>query len=364
MIRHTPRQLLPLLLIFLQLAISVTFVIPSSSSGRPIPSRLTLLKRNLLQDPITAAADFLQNEAGIIPPADLPALIQLLLYRGEESVSPHERKALHPLVIPLTKVGDEYTCLLRWPTPQEGAPIPVVKTRMGLYGLRLIAQSTLELAHRLAAEEDCIEGREAEWAASLVNAHLPAEKQYVKGAVEKVGYGLERFLFLKVGSFPDVYKFLTDFHLGKGDQASALVTAEKAYNTFNGWGQPYMEYCKLLSGMKGRELEVRDAAFAALRTPLWTVAREMEDLELVLMAARSSKEKAAEKFWKLYEDERLQEIKQGKQPEQVSLDRAAFLMDAALVGANGIKGWEEVRGPLADLYRDAGMTDLAKFVEM
>jgi hypothetical protein len=359
MIRHTPPLLL-LLLVLLCLATSIAFV---PSCCRPTPSRPTLVKRNLLQDPITAAADFLQNEAGIPPPADLPALIQLLIYRGEESVSPYERKALHPLVIPLTKVGDEYTCLLRWPTPQEGAPIPVVKTRPGLYGVKLIAQSTLDLAHRLAAEEDHIRGREAEWAASLVNVHLPAEKQYVKGAVEKVGYGFERFLFLKVGSFPDVYEFLTDFHLGKGDQASALVTAEKAYNTFNGWGQPYMEYCKLLRGMKGREQEMRDAALAALRTPLWTVAREGEDLEMVLTAARSSKEKAADKFWKLYEDERLQEIKQGKRPEQVSLDRAAFLMDAALVGANGIQGWEEVRGPLAELYREAGMTELAKFVE-
>jgi len=35
-------------------------------------------------------------------------------------------------------------------------------------------------------------------AASLVNQHLPEEKRYVRGAVEQVGYGLERFLFLKV----------------------------------------------------------------------------------------------------------------------------------------------------------------------
>lgn len=35
-------------------------------------------------------------------------------------------------------------------------------------------------------------------AASLVNQHLPEEKRYARGAVDKVGYGLERFLFLKV----------------------------------------------------------------------------------------------------------------------------------------------------------------------
>ncbi len=31
-----------------------------------------------------------------------------------------------------------------------------------------------------------------------MNQHLPEEKRYVRGAVEQVGYGLERFLFLKV----------------------------------------------------------------------------------------------------------------------------------------------------------------------
>jgi hypothetical protein len=49
---------------------------------------------------------------------------------------------------------------------------------------------------------------------------------------------------------------------------------------------------------------------------------------------RSDRTRAQDKFWNLYTDERLQEIKQGKRPEQVALDRAAFLMDAALLGAN------------------------------
>lgn len=99
-------------------------------------------------------------------PGDITALLQLLHYRGEEPVSPSVGKELdlHPLAIPLTQAADgDYTCLLRWPTPQEGAPIPVVKARGGLTGLRLVAQSTLELAHRLAAEEDHTQGKEADW---------------------------------------------------------------------------------------------------------------------------------------------------------------------------------------------------------
>ena len=55
---------------------------------------------------------------------------------------------------------------------------------------------------------------------------------------------------------------------------------------------------------------------------------------LDVFCGRSDRSKAREKYWNLYMDERLQEIKQGKRPEQVALDRAAFFMDAAMLGAN------------------------------
>lgn len=122
---------------------------------------------SLRTDPVVELTSFLQQNAGVETiPGDIAALLQLLHYRGEEPVSPSSGKdlGLHPLVIPLTKAADgDYTCLLRWPTPVEGAPIPVVKARGGLNGLKLVAQSTLELAHRLAAEEDHTQGKEADW---------------------------------------------------------------------------------------------------------------------------------------------------------------------------------------------------------
>ncbi len=122
---------------------------------------------SLRQDPVVELSTFLREQAGVPSvPGDMAALLQLLHYRGEEPVSPAAGKELdlHPLVVPLTKAADgDYTCLLRWPTPVDGAPIPVVKTRGGLNGLKLVAQSTLELAHRLAAEEDHAQGKEADW---------------------------------------------------------------------------------------------------------------------------------------------------------------------------------------------------------
>jgi hypothetical protein len=68
-----------------------------------------------------------------------------------------------------------------------------------------------------------------------VNDLLAEDKRYTPGSCEALGRGLTRFLFLKVGSFPDVFETLTQEHLDKGDQQSALITCEKAYTLFPGW---------------------------------------------------------------------------------------------------------------------------------
>lgn len=72
-------------------------------------------------------------------------------------------------------------------------------------------------------------------AIDLVNSGLPEDQHYVPGSCAKLGYGVERFLFLKVGQFPDIYEFLTKHHMSRSDQQSALVTSEKAYSVFKGW---------------------------------------------------------------------------------------------------------------------------------
>jgi hypothetical protein len=51
-------------------------------------------------------------------------------------------------------------------------------------------------------------------------------------------------------------------------------------------GQPYASYCRLLSAMQGRDLEMRDAALAALRTPLWTVTDDAQALPFIVQAAK------------------------------------------------------------------------------
>lgn len=93
------------------------------------------------------------------------------------------------------------------------------------------------------------------------------------------------------------------------------------------------------------------------------------------------------RYWELSKDDKLQEIKQGKLPEQVALEKAAYLMDAAMLGAEvstrghstkieggggqdryspltgsprwallgrlvqGITSWNDVRQPLAEVGR-------------
>jgi hypothetical protein len=50
-------------------------------------------------------------------------------------------------------------------------------------------------------------------------------------------------------------------------------------------GQPFASYARVLSTMKGRELEMRDAARVAMKHPLWTVAEDVEGLDFVLQTA-------------------------------------------------------------------------------
>lgn len=55
------------------------------------------------------------------------------------------------------------TALLRWPTPSDEAPVPVVRVKKGLLGTRLIAPDVLTYAHRLAVEADAAGDKESDW---------------------------------------------------------------------------------------------------------------------------------------------------------------------------------------------------------
>lgn len=66
-----------------------------------------------------------------------------------------------------------------------------------------------------------------------------------------------------------------------------------------------------------------------------------------------------DRYWELSKDDKLQDIKQGKLPEQVALEKAAYLMDAAMLGAEVRmdpydRGWEMRLTDSTEVARPSG----------
>lgn len=232
-------------------------------------------------------------------------------------------------------------------------PLPVVKTSSHEPYLTLLATSAAGYVTRALASAD-FSGRTEE--AHGIRKCGGDRLSYRDGEVDESGMGLEHYLLLKTGPFPDIYESLARFHLAKGDVQSALVTCERAAGIFPGWGRAHVFHAQVLQEL-GRKMESRDAARFALQMPLWTLGGEVR--EVGRMAGYEEDESLRRIYRRLYEDERKEDLKEGKAPEQVALDRAAFLLDLCVV--EGGK-WEAVRERLAELYQQGGMEEFATFV--
>lgn len=360
---------------------------------------------------------YLKNTAGVVsPPPRLALLLNVLACRApdEELLAPTQRGHLLPFLVPLsrnTRTG-RVTALLRWPTPPDEMPLPIVRTNpvpndgaqggaavngddrrrrhrrgqrqrqhygRGL-GVELAANSVDQFLHRDVATRDArgddIDGRHAadDAEADAIARVRPPQSIYRTGAVHEFGHGLERYLALHAGAFPDVYERLAEHHLAKGDSESALVAMERASSLFKGWARSHCYRAVLLQRL-GRVQEARDAARLALQLPLWTIGPHDSLASVAALAGYREPDSLARIYRRLADDERREEVAQGgKSAEQVALDRAAFTLDAVIAeadcGSNGNdedgdeeeEDWETVRERLATLYEEARMPQLAYFV--
>lgn len=94
----------------------------------------------------------------------------------------------------------------------------------------------------------------------------------LRGEIDLAISSLIRIFFRprQVGKFPDVLERLIDGHLAKGDEASALVTADWYQGGhFNGWSRPSAFASQLLERLGKRPDEARDAARVALAKGPW-----------------------------------------------------------------------------------------------
>lgn len=303
------------------------------------------------------------------------------------SSSSNEYKDLHPHLLPLAKStsSGNIICALRrayaddspdYESPSINAPWPIVESAVGLPGMRLISLNSEHLMRRIAADADAnLDNDEAQQIVGLYNDGLGEGKlteksmdvPYEIGSVDKLGYGLDKFVLLRVGPFPDLYETMSNQHLSKGDEESSLIAAETANGKFGGFGSTFAFYAKLLASLPNRTEECRDAARMTLRLPLPSSGLTRKDfVDIAKMAGLESDDtddnplaKMLDMYEKIREHER-DENSGDKTPKQKAMEDANYLLDVACL--TGQK-YGEVREKIADIYRKAGMEDDAIFTE-
>jgi len=297
---------------------------------------------------------------------------------------------LHPHLYPLarSKSTGNLVCALRrayaddtneWYENSASAPWPIVEAKLGGLGMRLLALNSEHLMRRIVCE--CDSSGEGKELIDIYNEGLGKGKikdpgldqPYEPGSVDKLGYGVDKYVLLRVGPFADIYETLALGHAQKGDESSALISAEAANNKISGFASTFLFYARLLNSFPSREEETRDAARMCLRIPLPSIGLSEEEFKQVAVFGQiaddsDSMPEVMAKLQRMYEKMKEHEEEQakdprqsqGKTPEQAAIDEASYLLDVvALSGGN----WSEVRPKLAEIYRSVGQNEMADFVD-
>ncbi|XP_051141477.1 protein IN CHLOROPLAST ATPASE BIOGENESIS, chloroplastic-like isoform X3 [Andrographis paniculata] len=324
--------------------------IPSGLVGRRRPSRCYSVSSS------SDHSSFIKDVAATPPPAHLNHLLRILQLRaGEELISPGAKKGLIPLVVPLSKTSTgSITALLRWPTAPAGMEMPVVEVRK--YGVWLLAKNVEQFINRILVEED-VKGFEERYDELFDTSAVARNKFYKKGdfAASHIS-SFEAYVLKKIGLFPDILERKVKQHFDKGDHVSALVTGEfyTKKEHFPGFGRPFVFNAEILLKV-GRILEAKDAARGALKSPWWTLGCEYQEVAKIAQWEDEQIEYIKEK---VTDEGKQQDLKKGKDPAQVALDEAAFLLDLASIDGT----WDEHIHRIAECYREAGLHDIAAFI--
>ncbi|KAK9096982.1 hypothetical protein Sjap_022479 [Stephania japonica] len=292
---------------------------------------------------------FIKDVAATGPPQHLHCLLKILQTRGDSILSPGYRKGLIPLAIPLSEsLSGSITALLRWPTAPPGMEMPVVEVRK--HGVWLLAKNVDQYIHRILVEEDANNIDQLYEASSEAGKKLYRRGDFAESQIAN----LDVYLLKKVGLFPDLLEHKVMQHFEKGDHVSAMVTGEfyTKKEHFPGFGRPFVFNAKILVG---RSLEAKDAARGALKSPWWTLGCKYQEVAEIAEWEDEQIEYIKEK---VSEEGRQEDLQKGKEPAQVALDEAAFLLDLASVDGT----WDEYEGRIAECYKAAGLDDISNFI--
>ena len=330
---------------------------------------------------------------------DAPELVSALA----PSESQDELANLHPYLFPIAQSKaseNHFVCAYRNPFVElddkehnKNTPWPLVETCLE-GGMQVLALNSEHLMRRIVCECDYSQTQsdlidlynaglgqgklvsssssEAATATTTAATATALDTPYEPGAVEKLGYGVDRYVLLRVGPFADLYQQMAEQHISKGDEQSSLIAAETCNSKVPGFGSNFLYYARLLSkGLPNpRPEEARDAARMCLRLPLATLGlypvealAEVAALTGVVDGDNTDKDVALEKIKELYDTmkqvEREEDPQQGKTSEQSIIEEANDLLDGVIL--KGQK-WSTVRNQVAEKLRDADLNEMAAFV--
>lgn len=306
---------------------------------------------------------------------------------------------LHPYLFPIAQSQStgNVICAYRNPMMEDYDkyhPWPIVETKVGSPGFRLLALNSEHIMRRIVCECDDIINKKDnndnndeeyyKYSINLYNEGLgqgfikdsKLDAPYIIGSVKQLGYGPEKYILLRVGPFPDLYESMVRQHYQRGDEQSALIAAEASNTKFSGFGSTFRFYSRVLSSLPNRSEECRDAARMCLRMPLYTIGIDYQDLEEVAIFGQMiqtyvddtmiSTELVVEKLKTMRELMKSVEAEEdpqtsGKTPSQIILEEANAILDEAVLEK---KDWKSIRPHLSQHFQLGGKDDLAHFVSL
>ena len=149
-------------------------------------------------------------------------------------------------------------------------PWPIVETKIGEPGFQILALNSEHLMRRIICEYD------VEYNDNNNISKLHLIKLY-NDDIGK-GYGVDKYVLLRVGPFLDLYNTMSKLHYNKGDIQSALIACETCNSKLSGYGITFYYYSKLLYNLNNRIEECRDAARICLRVSLSTIGITYNDI--------------------------------------------------------------------------------------
>ncbi len=275
----------------------------------------------------------LEDHAGMAPPPRLDALMHWAAAAGWRADD--DRSNLHPLVVPLARRDQHVLGLLRWPTPDAGTATPVVRTDG--WQVTLVGPSVDAVLHRALATADA----EDRWDDALAS-HTDA--LYLRGTLAASRLPLAGYLMMRVGVDHGFFEERIAAHEARGDIDAALVTADRLMQDTHGFARAGAIRAWTLARARRLE-EAADAARLTLLQPAWTLG---EPFAPIARLAGWTDPITSWGFRRLADDD-----------SRPPADRAAHRMDQVAVDRGP---WEAIRLELASLYEEAGLSDLADWI--